>query len=403
MKKLMALILTGILLLSSAAMAAEWAEGLSPSKPYTKSSPVDLTESMGYVILYPTPKLPVATFCDVLEMYLPREDLIRGAGKMTIYEVIPGQEDKVHCVVDFADPHSVGFRKLSEVELQGVMWGGGMCVEIHLAKSLEFGDRQHSYYVLMEPGCFAANGGSVKSISITAHDAWTPIISGEYGISGLYYVDAPYMPKALGTPEPEMLPNAGMNNVIADEPEPEPEVTATPEPVVENNVIGGYAPVVEGVDGGTIQSVGGGFLGADDDTDDDSAGGGFLGADGGMGVGAMLGADDDSAGGAMLGADAAPAMAEPDATPEPTPIPDADAETYVVRPDAGDIVRFDLVLGGDAAMAIPYSENGSVEFDTVEYRQSTSVAGRVIKDKVQWGIVFLSESGDIVNSILLSN
>ena len=398
MKKLMALILTGILLLSSAALAAEWAEGLSASKPYTKSSPVDLTESMGYVILYPTPKIPVTTFCDVLEMYLPREDLIRGAGKMTIYEVIPGQEDKVHCVVDFADPHSVGFRKLSEIELQGIMWGGGMCVEIHLAKSLEFGDRQHSYYVLMEPGCFAANGGSVKSISITAHDAWTPIISGEYGISGLYYVDAPYMPKALGTPEPEMLANAGMNNVIADEPEPEPEVTATPEPVVENNVIGGYAPVVEGVDGGTIQSVGGGFLGADGGM----GVGAMLGADDDMG-GAMLGADDDSADGAMLGADAAPAMAEPDPTPEPTPIQDADAETYVVRPDAGDIVRFNLVLGGDAAMAIPYSENGSVEFDTVEYRQSTSVAGRVIKDKVQWGVVFLSESGDIVNSISLSN
>ena len=214
MKKLMALILACIMLLGGAAMAAEWGEGLGPSKPYTKSSPVDLTETMGYVILYPTPKIPVATFCDVLEMYLPREDLIRGEGTMTIYEVVPGEEDRVHCIVDFADAHSVGFRKLSERELQGLMWGGGMCVEIHLAKSLEFGDRQHSYYVIMEPGCFAANGGSVKSISITAHDAWTPIVSGEYGISGLYYVDAPYVPKALGTPEPEMLPNAGMNNVI---------------------------------------------------------------------------------------------------------------------------------------------------------------------------------------------
>ncbi len=452
MKKLIALVLVGILMLGGACLAAAWPEGCGPSKPYSKSSPVDLSQTMGYVIIYPTPKLPVTGFCDVLEMYLPREDLMVGAGTMTVYEVVPGMEDQIFCAVNFANPNSVRIRHLNDAELDGLMWGGGMCVEIHLPKSLEFGDRQHSYYVLMEEGCFAAANGTVKSISITAHDAWTPIISGQYGISGLCYVDAPFVPKVLGTPEPTLAPNAGVNNTVPDAPVSEPQVDeasnvvhgevvvpaeeAQPEAPIEEveepleeteveiqepdtpmaafaegAIGGGYAPVVEGLDGQIIQSVGAGGLPTTDDSStggflgaDDGSSGGFLGADGSSG--GFLGADDGSAGG-ILGADGGAATGDVGFAPVPTATPTPALPTsytqYVTKPDAGDIVHFDLVMGGDAAYAIPYSENGSVEFDTVEFDHSTHVYGTVIKDEVAWGVVFLNAVGDVIQAYELGH
>ena len=438
MKKLIALLLVGIMLLGGAAMAASWPEGCGPSKPYSKSSPVDLNQTMGYVIIYPTAKLTVNGFCDVLEMYLPREDLQIGAGVLTVYEVVPGMGDQVFCAVNFANPNSVRIRHMNEDELEGVMWGGGMCVDIHLPKSLEFGDRVHSYYVLMEEGCFTAANGAVKSISITAHDAWTPVISGQYGISGLCYVDAPFVPKVLGTPEPTLAPNAGVNNTVTE--------SAVAQPVEEeaSNVVHGeevapvegegqsaeegvqelpeelefdlqqndtplagitgesgsdiYAPVVEGLDGQTIESVGVGGL----PSSDDGSAGGFVGADDGS-TGGFVGADSGAVGfvGADSGAVSGDVGLAPMPTPVPTPAPPTSYTQYVTKPDAGDIVFFDLVMGGDAAYAIPYSENGSVEFETVEFDHSTHVTGTVLKDEVMWGVVFLNAAGDVLQAFEL--
>ena len=449
MKKLIAMVLAGILALGGACMAAAWPEGLGPAQPYSKYPAVDLAQSMGYIINYPTVKLPVVGFCDILEIYLPREDLQVGTGLLTVYEVIPGMEDQIFCMVNFADPNCVRIRKLTEQEMDSLMWGSGMCVEMHLSKSLEFGDRVHSYYVLMEEGCFTANYGTVRSISITAHDAWTPVISGQFGISGLCYVDAPFEPKVLGTPEPTLAPNAGVNNSIPDGAYPQP----TAEPVDEaSNVVHGeyvetpeeaveeapgeteieiqpesdtpmaafpapvdheiYAPVVEGLDGQTIQSVGVGGLPSGDDSADSGAQGGFLGADDSA-QGGFLGADDsaqggflgadDNTGGYIITDDTAPVDTglAPVPTPVPTPAPPTSYTQYVAKPDAGDIVHFDLVMGGDAVYAIPYSENGSVEFETVEFDHSTHVTGTVIKDEVAWGVVFLNAEGDYIQAFEL--
>lgn len=418
MKKLIALVLVGIMLLGGAGMAASWPEGLGPSKPYSRYPQVDLTQTMGYLVLYPSTRLPVNGFCDVLEMYLPREDLmlLHGEGKLTVYEVIPGMEDQIFCVVNFADLNSVRIRKLSEKELESLIWGGGMCVEIHLPKSLEFGDRTHSYYVLMDEGCFAAGNGTLPSIGITAKDAWTPAISGDYGISGLCYADAPFQAKVLGTPEPTLAPNAGVNNTVPDNGAAQPDgqsdaatpaedVQAEPEEVeisdpdtpmaalAESQSDEVYAPVVEGLDGQMIQSVGaGGLPGTEDST------GEFVGAEDGEGIlFAEEGAGDFSVvDESLLNDDLAPAP-----TPTPAPLPPASYTEYVVRPDAGDIVHFDLVMGGDAAFAIPYSENGSVEFENVQFEESTHVVGTVIKDDVAWGVVFLNAEGDILNAFEL--
>ena len=79
-------------------------------------------------------------------------------------------------------------------------------------------------------------------------------------------------------------------------------------------------------------------------------------------------------------------------------MPVASPATYVTKPNAGDIVTFDLIMGGDAVVAVLFSENGSVEFNEVEYTQTAHVTGTVVSDEVQWGVVFLNDESDIINS-----
>lgn len=389
MKKLIALVLVAILVMGGTCLAAEWPAGCSAAKPYTKLDEVNLNKTMGYIMLYPRLKLPVSQFCDVLEMYLPREDLVRGFGMLHLYENVAGSsEGEEVCSVDFSNPDSVEFRKLSEKEMSDLMWGSGMCVEIHLPKSLEFGNRLHSYYVLMDEGCFAASGGSVKSIAISKPEAWNPVINGDYGISGLYYLDAPYVEKALGTPEPEMLPNEGINNssaIVNDGYAPQiagdgytPEISGdgyTPEIVGD-----GYAPEISG-DGYTPEIVGDGYAPEID------------GAPANVGTAAA----------APQVNEAPQVNAVPQVTAAPAAPQVVGPASYVVKPDAGDIVHFDLVMGGDAVVAIPYSENGSVEFEIVEFNRSCHVTGTVIKDEVKWGIVFLNDMGDVIRAFELGH
>lgn len=360
MKKLIALVLAALMTLSGACFAATWPEGCSPSKPYAKLNEVDLTQTMGYIMLYPREKLPVNQFCDVLEIYLPRDDIERGTGMLHLYENIPGEKNPVEvCSMDFSSEDSVEIRPLNEQEMNSLMWGGGYCVDIHLPKSLEFGDRTHSYFVLMDEGGFTAANGSVKAIGITSDEAWHPIIGGDYGISGLYYLDAPYVPKALGTAEPEMRPDAGVSNYEGDTAVLVEDSGDTATLVEDGD---GYAPEVVGVDGESVESFesgSAGFLGADDEPEE---------------------------------------TATPEPEPTATPEPVAEDGNYVVRPDAGDIVHFDIIMGADAVSAIPYSENGSVEFSDVEFRETTHVTGTVLKDEVQWGVVFLNDEGSVIQT-----
>ena len=53
-KKIVALVLA-LLMITACAQAAEgnWAEGLSPQKPYTGSKEVDFNESIGFILLMP--------------------------------------------------------------------------------------------------------------------------------------------------------------------------------------------------------------------------------------------------------------------------------------------------------------------------------------------------------------
>lgn len=288
MKRLIALVLAGMMVLGGICFAAEWPQGCSAAQPYAHLPEVNLSETMGYIMLYPRTKLPAARFCDTLRMYLPRTDLELGKGRLHLFETAEGKGKPVEvCTVNFADPDSVSIREMTEDELtRSFTWGSGSCVEVHLSKSLEFGDRTHSYYVLMDEGCFTGAEGKLKSISITNHDAWMPAIEGDYGVSGLYYTDA----KPVEKPAEE------------------------------------------------------------------------------------------------AGAEAAPAK-------------EKKSGPIVVKADRGDKVCFDLVLGGDAKLAVLYSENGSVEFPEIEFTQSAAVEGTVVGDEVQWGVAFFDANGYIFDTV----
>ena len=266
MKRLIALLVVCMLCLTTA-YAAEWKEGLSAAKPYSGVPEVNLNELMGYIMLYPRTKLPAVLYCDVLEIYLPRDDVALGEGKLTLYD-----ENGEVVAIDFTDEEAVELRQLEESELEGLMWGSGVCVEVHLPTSLRF---DGSYYVLMDQGCYTAADGKVLSDPIPENDYWTPVVQGDFGVSNLFY-SAP---------------------VEVEEGEEVPE----------------------------------------------------------------------------------------------------DAVGEIKRtPEVGDIITFDLIMGGDAATAVVYSDTGSAEFEQAEYTESATVKGVVTGDPLSWGVVFLDANGEMI-------
>ena len=187
MKKLTAAILILVLLFANAAMAAGWTNGRSAAQPYAGVPAMDLTKTMGYVVLYPHTKLPAGSFCGALEIYLPREDVALNKGVLRVYDNA-GDEAVEIVAIDFAESEGVEIRALDEGLLDRLMWGGGVCVRILLPKSLEFaGEAGHKYYVLMDEGCFTAANGAVVSPAISNPEAWVVELTAEFGVSGLYY------------------------------------------------------------------------------------------------------------------------------------------------------------------------------------------------------------------------
>ncbi len=286
MKKLVALILVCLLCMATTAFAAEWAEGLSPAKPSNLKPAVDLNTTVGYWLPFPRSGLPAERYCDVLELYMPNPDVALGEGTATLWNA-DGEVAKV----DFADPDQVEMRDLEEEELEIMHWGSGVCIEMHLPVSLAFGE---TYYVTMDEGTITSNGGKTKSMQIPYTDQlpleeqyWTPSVTGDFGVGGLYYSAAPA------------------------EPTDEEEEAAEP-------------------------------------------------------------------------AEEAPA--------EPK-----------LKPAKGDVVNFDVVLGGDAKTAIMYSENNSVYFETLEYTENSHVTGTVTEDDVRWGVVFVDEAGQPVDYLVMGN
>ena len=179
MKRLFAVVLVGLLCATSA-LAAEWGEGLGPDQPLPGVRKLDLTKEMGYSYTYPKPGLPVEHFCNVLEIYLPREDIELGEGHAHLYD----STDTEIVDIDFANPDQVELRVQQENELVAKKWGSGVCIEMHLPVSLKYDE---SYYVLMDLNCFTGCEGKVSNYDLTKKDQWTPVFQGDYGVNSLFY------------------------------------------------------------------------------------------------------------------------------------------------------------------------------------------------------------------------
>ena len=158
MKRLTAMVLV-CLLCAASALAAEWPEGLGPDQPLPGVRKLDLTKEMGYCYTYPKPGLEVSHFCNVLEIYLPREDIELGAGHAHLYD----STDTEVADIDFANPEQVLLRTQEEAELAAKKWGGGVCIEMNLPVSLKFGE---SYYVLMDLNCFTAGENRISNYDL---------------------------------------------------------------------------------------------------------------------------------------------------------------------------------------------------------------------------------------------
>lgn len=249
-----------------------WREGMSPAKPYEGVPEVDLTERLGYMLFYPTDRNPAENACQELCLYLPREDVKAGEGKL--YLGAEGEKGALWST-PMNDADAVVERPMTESEKQSLLWGSGTCFVIKLPKSLELGK---TYFVNMERGCIWTEDGKIDNPEVGGTKTWRFTLGGDYGVSGMEYRR-------------------------------------------------------------------------------------------------------------RVGDDAAEAAEESEES-------EVEYETGILKPTAGDEIRFDLTLGGDAAMAMMYGYNESVNFTTVMYEESAEVVGEVLEDNPAWGVMFLDVNGD---------
>ena len=355
MKK--AFLLTAIALTLAAApvQAAEWKAGLGPEKPYEGVPEVDLTENMGYVMTYPRDKMPAEHFCDSLDMYLPREDIGRGSGELHVFD----ENGEIYsCSAEDTDAYII--RPLNDEELEGLMWGGGTCVSIKLPVSLDFGK---SYYVHMDEGVFTAGNGTLKNLPMRGNGDWTPVLQGDFGIANLSYrrVDPNAKPTEEAKEETEEEENFDPNAI---------------QEAVEVNP-GSVATVVN-TDGSTAAS------GSSDTSD----------------MFASLTAASNGVSGSSTSGSAASAGTAQAAASSSTEAEEVDADsigTPTLKPLKNDKLVFDIKIGGEVVKAVPYSENGSVQFGQMEYTSSQTVVADITGNEVSWGIVFLNRDGDVLD------
>lgn len=74
-------------------------------------------------------------------------------------------------------------------------------------------------------------------------------------------------------------------------------------------------------------------------------------------------------------------------------------EEGILHPTAGDEIRFNLVLGGDATIAAIYKYNDSVDFLMTTFVESCEVIGEVTSDNLVWGVMFLDAWGKEIDRV----
>lgn len=180
MKKLIAMVLV-LMLAMATASAAEWNEGLGPNRPYENNPAVDFEQNIGYMICHPNSAMSVAG-TKTLFIYLPREDVQAGSGKLTLRSADLGEEYSVN----LNDATAVVQRAAMEDELAGLMWGSGTCFEIRLPVSLRIGT---TYYVDLERDSIVDQARPIGNATINSNEGvnWYFATVADYGVSAMEY------------------------------------------------------------------------------------------------------------------------------------------------------------------------------------------------------------------------
>lgn len=166
MKKLLSLLLICIMLAIGAgalADAPQWAEGLSPAKPFTYVEETDLTAHVGYFLTAPENDTDVACGVDTLTIYLPRTDLTGFAGELTV--TIPGGEAYARC-----DMAQSTIAPLTADELAAFGWGEGMSATFVLDRALA---PDSTYCINIPEGAFLLTQLREPSGRLTGATMWT--------------------------------------------------------------------------------------------------------------------------------------------------------------------------------------------------------------------------------------
>lgn len=198
MKKLVAICLILVLCVASAS-AADWPEGYSPAKPYQNAPEVDLETQMGYMMFYPNTQMGVAGGGRILFIYLPREDVVAGSGKLHVRTEDKGEEWSVA----LNDTEYVNQRPMLEKEKNDLMWGSGTCFEIMLPTSLRLGT---TYYIDLDTGCIEA-GEKITNPAVKgdAQNGWKFTTDDAIGVNEMEYRRL----KGDGSYETVLNPSAG--------------------------------------------------------------------------------------------------------------------------------------------------------------------------------------------------
>ena len=182
MKRLTAICLV-LLLFTTTAFAAEWMDGLSPNKPYSYLREVDFSETIGYMMFHPNDRMSVAG-AKTLFIYLPRDDvsLNSDGGVIVLRSADEGEEYRVN----INDTDRVTLRPMIESEMEGLLWGSGVCMEITLPVSLRLGC---TYYVDMDANCIIDEVNEIGNPAFQSTDEthWHFETIGDYGVNQLEY------------------------------------------------------------------------------------------------------------------------------------------------------------------------------------------------------------------------
>ena len=148
-------------------------EAVSPAQE--SQAPQSDPNAVGNIVYYPNSNeyLGALAGSNALTLYFEKEGVKSGTGRVTVYD----EED--YSMLSFVDVSDSSSCRMSGMDNNGIQlsgWENGTQATLYFNKPFEAG---HSYFVLMDAGCFTLNG--IESLAITNPSLMT-IKTKPYGV-----------------------------------------------------------------------------------------------------------------------------------------------------------------------------------------------------------------------------